>query len=94
MDWSHVLLSSVATLWYRVQQQEGSEHTDTLFSKGMVVINEISQGSVIITDWGLPWDYKHSGYISIDVSGRPGLVMDLTSSLCERLPLLPSRVCT
>lgn len=37
-----------------------------LFSKGMVVINEISQGSVIVMDWGLPWDHKRSGYISID----------------------------
>lgn len=87
MDWSHALLSSVATLWYRVQQREGCEHTDTLFSKAMIVINEISQGSMIIMDWGLPWNHKLSGNIAIDASGRPDFFVNI-------LPLLPSRVCT
>lgn len=86
MDWRHVLLSSVATLWYRVQYREECEHADTLFSTGLVVINEISQESVTVMDWGLPWDHERSGYISI--MGGPGLVMDMTSSLCERLPLV------
>lgn len=78
MDWSHVLLSSVATLWYRAQHREEGERTDTLFSTGLVVITEISQRSVMVVDWGLPRDHECSGYISI--MGRPRLVMDLTSS--------------